>query len=277
MPLKTIYDCTGVRLYYTPVQKKLQGGIFVVSVNAKNVTISTEKTKIKKESDEKNSYWLTILYPESAEEGWKDILCERGAMALVSPLHDKDVNATGEPKKAHYHVILMWPKPTTYSNALKAAKLIGGVGCRSALTLRGSARYLCHLDNPEKAQYDIEDVLQFGGVDYLDIINSTSDDDLELSKLYQHIKDNSCTSFLDLVIWCNINNRRWLHLINHKYRENVWKALRSNEYNAKQDLSLKYQAEMDALLQHNQQIKDELQRQKELNSALSAMLGIEDG
>lgn len=62
---------------------------------------------------QKSRYWITVVYPESAAENWIEILNLSGLQAIISPLHDKDVNATGEIKKAHYHVMLMWDGPTT--------------------------------------------------------------------------------------------------------------------------------------------------------------------
>lgn len=68
----------------------------------------------------KKRYWAFVLYPESAPEDWKEILQMTGLSCCVSPLHDKDINPTGEPKKAHYHVILCYSGPTT----LKCVKAI---------------------------------------------------------------------------------------------------------------------------------------------------------
>lgn len=69
--------------------------------------------------------FATVVYPESAPADWMDKLPEQLVEALVSPLHDKDVwnaddeaeNAShrqGEPKKAHWHIVLSFTNPTTY-------------------------------------------------------------------------------------------------------------------------------------------------------------------
>lgn len=42
----------------------------------------------------------------------------------------------------------------TIEQAKDLFEQIGGVGCEKVNSIRGYARYLCHLDNPEKAQYD---------------------------------------------------------------------------------------------------------------------------
>ena len=43
---------------------------------------------------------------ESAPENWRDVLDRFHLQWACSPLHDRDVNATGEPKKAHWHILL---------------------------------------------------------------------------------------------------------------------------------------------------------------------------
>ncbi|WP_369522010.1 Rep family protein [Eggerthella lenta] len=37
------------------------------------------------------------------------------------------------------------------------------------------ARYLTHMDSPDKAQYDPEGVCEFGGADWRDLCATTSD------------------------------------------------------------------------------------------------------
>ena len=46
----------------------------------------------------KKRNWAFVLYPESAPEDWKEQLRLSGLQGAISPLHDKDINPTGEPK-----------------------------------------------------------------------------------------------------------------------------------------------------------------------------------
>lgn len=172
-------------------------------------------------ADKKSRGWLTIVYPESAPDNWISILAEAGGQALISPLHQYDTNADGEVKKAHYHVVLLWDGPTTYSNALEVVHLIGGVGCKAMVTLRGAARYLCHLDNPEKYRYDPADVQQIGGLVYDDIINSASDDLLTLYEVFDWIDDNSCVSYRQFLLYARTQRPDWAKVVLTKHRENV--------------------------------------------------------
>ena len=44
--------------------------------------------------------------------------------------------------------------------------MIGGVGVEPVKSVRAYARYLCHLDSPDKVCYRTEDVLSLSGADY---------------------------------------------------------------------------------------------------------------
>lgn len=172
-------------------------------------------------AEKKSRGWLTVVYPESAVSGWQSLLAERGGQALISPLHDKDVNADGEVKKAHYHVLLIWQGPASKSVAEGVVSLIGGVGCLPCISMRGTARYLCHMDNPDKYQYDRADVQQIGGIDYDDIVNSSSDDLSTLYDIFDWIDETSCVSFRDFIFYARHERPDWARVVLTRHRENV--------------------------------------------------------
>lgn len=112
----------------------------------------------------KSRYWAFIVYPESTREDWKEYLCSIGCVFAISPLHDKDINPNGEKKKDHWHVLIEFEGPTTYKNVLEnICEPINGTIPVRIISLRGYYRYLVHLDNPEKAQYDIKEIQEYGG------------------------------------------------------------------------------------------------------------------
>lgn len=112
----------------------------------------------------KSRYWSFIVYPESVVTSWVNDLIEKGCVFAVSPLHDKDVNPTGEVKKPHYHVLIQFDGPTTYKNVKEnICDLIGATIPKNVISMRGYYRYLCHLDNPEKFQYDVNEIKTYGG------------------------------------------------------------------------------------------------------------------
>lgn len=111
----------------------------------------------------KSRNWSCIGYPESLNKDWIQILEEKGCQCAISPLHDKDINPTGEKKKEHYHILLNFPGPTTYNNVKNICDEIGATIPKNVISLVGYYRYLCHLDNPEKAQYDTKDIRTING------------------------------------------------------------------------------------------------------------------
>lgn len=121
--------------------------------------------------------FATVVYPDSENtpEHWLSILEEFKVPVFVSPLHDKDFNVTGEAKKAHYHVLIFFEGMKSREQVKELFDQIGGVGVETVNSLRGYARYLCHLDNPDKYQYPTSDVRQLSGADYYDIISLPTD------------------------------------------------------------------------------------------------------
>ena len=118
----------------------------------------------------------TVVYPDSAPENWMDIVSDIHVPCFISPLHDQDVNPVGnEPKKPHYHVMFMYEGKKSRNQILEVFSSFGGVGCEVINSIRGYARYLCHLDNPEKHQYNPENVKSFAGADYLNICSLATD------------------------------------------------------------------------------------------------------
>ena len=110
----------------------------------------------------KNRHWTFIVYPDSANPDWINILIETGLPFAISPLHDKDKNPTGEDKKEHYHVVVTYDGPTTYKSVNEnICELIGSTIPKRVLSLRGIYRYLAHLDNPDKYQYDPKDIREY--------------------------------------------------------------------------------------------------------------------
>ncbi len=112
----------------------------------------------------KSRFWSFIVYPDSVIENWIDTLVEMGCVFAISPFHDRDINANGEPKKPHYHILLQFEGPTTYKNVKEnICDLVKGTIPKKVISMRGYYRYLTHMDNPEKAQYDVADIKCYGG------------------------------------------------------------------------------------------------------------------
>ncbi len=157
--------------------------------------------------------YATVVYPESAPEGWQDILSECFVPAFISPLHDQDNNPTGEIKKEHHHVIIMFDSVKTSDQARAVFDKIGGVGCEVVQSLRGYARYLCHLDNPEKAQYNTDDVRSLCGADYLGIIGLPIDKYKVIGEMIDYCSDNHVYSYAELLRYARSERFDWFRIL----------------------------------------------------------------
>ena len=176
------------------------------------ITDNSNTAKKKSSSSKKKHAFATIIYEESAPADWRQTLDNLHMEVLVSPLHDKDVNPDGEIKKAHRHVLLMFPSPRSEKQAKEIFDQIGGVGMETVQTTRGYARYLCHLDNPEKYQYDKSEVIAFGGADYSAIITLPGDTDETLREIFKFIRENEIISFAKFIDIAADNNPDWFRI-----------------------------------------------------------------
>lgn len=157
--------------------------------------------------------FATVVYPDSAPENWKDILCDFHVPCFISPLHDKDVNPSGDPKKPHYHVQLVFEGKKSKEQVREIFDAIGGVGCEVVKSLRGYARYLCHLDNPEKAQYDTNDVVALCGMDYLSTIGLPIDKLISIREMITFCEENNITSFRKLLMYSMEERTDWFKVL----------------------------------------------------------------
>lgn len=157
--------------------------------------------------------YVTMVYPDSASEDWLRILSDQHVSAFVSPLHDRDINLGGEPKKPHWHVMVMFDSVKTLDQARDLFKKINGVGCEKVASLRGCARYLCHLDNPEKERYKIEDVKCFGGANYDEVCSLVSDKYRSISEIIDFCEKHDVISFAELLAYCRNERQDWFRII----------------------------------------------------------------
>ena len=145
--------------------------------------------------------WAFVVYPESLPKNWKDIITEIGIPMAVSPLHDKDMDPTGEIKKPHYHCIVTYEGPTSYEIVKRniTDKLNGTIPIKLE-SIKGMYKYHIHLDNPEKYQYNDKDRIFFNGFDKNSINELTKTEVLQLKKQIQHfILDNNIIEYSDLL------------------------------------------------------------------------------
>ena len=149
---------------------------------------------------QKGRYWACVCYPESLPTNWLEILQNSGLALAISPLHDKDVNPTGEPKKPHYHLLLCYDGPTTYNNVKNLCDSLNATIPIKIESPRGMYRYHIHLDNPEKAQYDDRNRILMNGLDPANFNGLTETEQFKIKcELLQLIRDNKIYEYANLI------------------------------------------------------------------------------
>lgn len=152
------------------------------------------------EKNVKKRNWAFVLYPESAPADWRERLQKTGLPCAISPLHDRDVNATGEPKKPHYHVMVFYQGPTSYNVVKRLTDGLNQPIPQVVEQVRGYYRYLTHMDNPEKAQYAPSEIVTLNGFDIGDYVDMTKSEVTKaLRALMGYIQDNNLMEYADLM------------------------------------------------------------------------------
>lgn len=159
--------------------------------------------------------FATIIYEDSASEDWIEKLCDMHIPLFISPYHDSDMDesGSGELKKAHWHLLLMFEGKKSVKQVQNLLSEITSVKVQIIESKRGYARYLCHLDNADKYQYSCNMVIQMAGADYMDIINSVSDKYLAIRMMILYCKNENITSYSDLVEYAMDNEFDWFRIL----------------------------------------------------------------
>lgn len=140
-----------------------------------------------KKSNVKKRNWVFVLYPESAPSDWVEQLRLTGLQCVISPLHDKDIDPTGEPKKAHHHIILCYAGPTSFNVVKQLTERLNQPIPQALEQVRGYYRYLTHKDNPDKAQYSDDDIRTLNGFNISDFVELSKSEVLEIKRKLQSL------------------------------------------------------------------------------------------
>lgn len=77
----------------------------------------------------KNRQWTAVLYNENMLNGWHEELDTLVQLPYAYCVHDKGLALeSGEHRKVHTHMILVWPAPTTYKHACEVFNRLSAPG-----------------------------------------------------------------------------------------------------------------------------------------------------
>lgn len=161
-----------------------------------------------------------IVYPddERLPHNWQDELAALHVPMAISPLHDSDVygpddegHTPGEPKKPHYHVLMTFSGKKSPCQVLTMLEPLNVIHVENVNDVRGYCRYLCHLDDPAKAQYKVSDIVSLCGFD-LGVITAltASQRAIVRDQIIDFITEYNITEYSDMVIYArSCDNPGW--------------------------------------------------------------------
>lgn len=209
--------------------------------------------------------YALVVYPDDlpdrAKNTWMRSLSSLGYKMAVSPLHDKDTNPDGEIKKAHWHVLLQGDKVWINFKTLKELVLteFDGRGVavpQSVSNVVGFMRYLVHLDNPEKFQYDKNDIQLFNGATVESAFALSKDDELAIRcDIIRYVQENDDVLEYHQVVdtalqMSNDGDNAWIKALDNRSRmvESYIRSKRHAKFDAKK-AELEYkEAELEMLM-----------------------------
>lgn len=197
---------------------------------------------MKKSNNQRTRNWSFLVYPESAVSDWKERIQKLFVKTLISPVHDKDINPdeNNTLKKPHYHVLLMFDSVKTYKQVTEITEELKATIPQIAHSPKGLARYMTHMDNPEKAQYKVEDIVALNGADLSELLKPSSQDRYSMIReMLQFINDNQIMEFEDILIYA-MNNKfdTWFPLLCDSSAYVIGQAIKSkrNRYKEKGEI-----------------------------------------
>lgn len=171
-----------------------------------------QKIGICNEKKKKARNYAFTLYEDSASAVWKSMVSDLHVKSFWI-CHDMDTHEDGSLKKLHYHVMLMFPNAISWKSAEELFGRLGiANGCYEVVnSVSGYARYLCHMDNPEKYQYGLDNVHEFGGANYQEIIRKTKSNKYDtLREILDFCDNNGVECYARVVRYGMENNEKWL-------------------------------------------------------------------
>lgn len=166
------------------------------------------ESKNARTADERTRNWTFVIYPiegnPPAPTNWRDVLDEEHIQWIESPLHDKDTNADGEPKKAHIHILVMYEGKKSFEQIKELTDKLNAPIPQKCASAKGLVRYMAHLDNPEKVQYDRGLIIGHGGADVSEYLKPTSSSRYQLIKeMMDYVREQNIIEMEDLLTYAS--------------------------------------------------------------------------
>jgi len=172
-----------------------------------------EKRASKK--DDRARVWTFVMYPDSAPQNWRELIDEEHVPWVESPIHDKCKNPDGTNKKLHWHVVVMYEGKKSFEQIKMITDKLNAPIPQKVASVSGVIRYMAHMDNPEKTQYNVKEIIGHGGADIARYLKATAGERHQLIKeMMEFVNDNDIIEYCDLACYAMINRfEDWFPLL----------------------------------------------------------------
>lgn len=205
--------------------------------------------------------WTIVIYPAEgnppAPTNWREILNEEHLKWIESPLHDKDITATGEAKKAHIHILILYDGVKSYEQVKELADKLNAPIPKKVNNTRALVRYMAHLDDANKAQYDKNEIIGHGGVDVSEYILTRSEEKENRYKTIKEIltfaEEHDIVELTDIVSVAIEQNEEWYKALCDNSCYIVNEVLRSRRHRTNRKVAVKYDKKTNTLTRYNKE------------------------
>lgn len=171
--------------------------------------------------------WCVIFYPDDLPDDWKNQVDEMHVRWIEGPIHDNDFNPDGQPKKLHVHTLFMFDVVKNREQVKEifvdlfgvseTGAIVGVASPEACRDRSGAVRYMAHLDNPQKAQYDVADIVGHNGADPAEIIRYSVTEALnKMTEMEEFIEDNGITELSDFSRAIRYTHPDWYQILTTK-------------------------------------------------------------
>lgn len=156
---------------------------------------------------------------------------------IISPLHDKDLKQDGTTKKPHYHVIVRFRSKKSFKQVKEAiCDPLGGPHPQPVFDFPMMVRYLVHLDDPEKAQYEIEDIEVYGNIDVKQYLYNHQEYQMEILKdILNFCEVYNITEYSTICNYARDERPSWFPYVTRIFRSTIDSYVRSQRYATEND------------------------------------------
>lgn len=201
-----------------------------------------------KRAGQRTRNWTIIFYPEDLPENWKDLVDELQVKWIESPVHDKDLNADKKLKKMHCHTLFMFNSVKTLEQIIEMLSTVFelsetgsiiGIALPQMVNDRCAiVRYMAHLDNPDKAQYDIAKIIGHNGADVSEILKfSATEVRKMIIAMEEYIEENNIIELSEFSKKIRYNNPEWHTLLSTKMTIYFNAFIRSRRYSSEKNIN----------------------------------------